>query len=785
MRLYELARELGIPTKSLLEKAKKSGLSVKNVLGSVTEQEAQMLRNQAGGRPEPEKQPEAGEKPTQARAQSTPVESPGKKAEEQKRPEKPKKAKKKPSQPAQKQAEEDDETPKGRGGKKKRGGKKGSGKPKPASRDNDDDSDDTKKPADSPQTAAQAAAQSRRPVPVQSRYDRKRPFRRSRGKSRSYQRQQKNAQPQLPREVDIETPVTVKDLSAATGLRANEIIALLMKHNIMVNINALLDAEAVMMIAEEKNLTININESKSAEEELEDELKQESEERPEDLKPVAPVVTFMGHVDHGKTLLLDRIRHTKVAEGETGGITQHIGASRIEIEGKAITFLDTPGHEAFTAMRARGANATDIVVLVVAAEEGIMPQTEEAIDHALAAEVPMIVAINKIDKPEADPERVRRQLAEKSLVPEEWGGETVCVEVSAMTGQGIDDLLEMLLIVAELQELKANPNKRAVGTALEARLDRSRGMAATLLIQEGTLRKGDVALSGTSFGKVKAIQDDKGKNLKEAGPSMPVEVYGLNEAPEAGDRFVVVESLQKAREIAATRREQQREREMYRPAHVSLENLMTAIEEGNIQELMLIVKADVKGTIEALQNVFDKLPTEKVKLRVLRKGVGTVTESDILLADASDAIVIGLHVGIDGKARQMAERTGVQVRLYDIIYRVEEEIHKALEGMLAPEEVEKVVGHAEVRQIFKISRIGTVAGCYVTDGVFPRTAKIRLIRDQRVIWTGQLDSLKRVKDDVREVREGFECGIKLAGYDDIKEGDVLEAFVIEKVAQTL
>jgi translation initiation factor IF-2 len=590
--------------------------------------------------------------------------------------------------------------------------------------------------------------------------------------------------PVVGREATVQLPTTAKELSSQIGVKVNQIIALLMRHNIMANINAPLSADVVQIVGKEFGVTVNIKEGATLEQQLEAEVER-GEDRPEDLQPRAPIVTFMGHVDHGKTSLLDRIRNTNVAAGEAGGITQHIGAYRANIGGRYVTFLDTPGHEAFTAMRARGANVTDVVVLVVAADDGVMPQTEEALDHARAAGVPIVVAVNKMDKPEAKPDKVRTQLAEKGLMPEEWGGDSLFVNVSALTGAGVEELLEMLALVAELEELKANPKKKARGTALEARVSKSRGIAVTLLVREGTLQKGDVVLCGSSYGRVKAICDDRGSPVREAGPSMPVEVLGLSEAPEAGEGFVVVDSPQRAREIAEARRAKVREAGLLQPRHVSLESLYTDIEAGKAKELCLIVKADVKGSLEAQEGVLDKLPKTEVKLRVLRSGVGNVMVSDVLLADASDAVIIGLHVGVEAEARRLAERRGVQVRLYDVIYHVTEDIRKALEGLLEPEKREKITGHAQVRQVFKISRMGAVAGCYVTEGSIPRSASVRILRDQGVAHVGPIESLKRFKDDVREVREGFECGIRLSGYDDIKEGDVFEAFVVEEIAPTL
>ena len=496
-------------------------------------------------------------------------------------------------------------------------------------------------------------------------------------------------------------------------------------------------------------------------------------------------MTFLGHVDHGKTSLLDRIRKTDVAVHEHGGITQHIGAYRVTLGGKTVVFLDTPGHEAFTSMRARGANVTDIAVLVVAADDGVMPQTEEAIDHAKAANVPMVVAINECDKPEANPVRVRQELSKLGLQPEEWGGDTVCVDVSAVTGKGVDDLMEMLTLVAELRELKANPAKAASGIVLDAQMSGSRGPVATVLVREGTLRIGDVMVCGAAFGRVKALYDDRGRSLREAGPSSPVAVSGLNTLPEAGDRLMVLSDLQKARAIAEERQIRAREAAVTQREHVSLENLFASIEAGHVQELMLIIKGDVRGTLEAVNKVLAGISAPGIKVRVLRASVGGITTSDVLLADASDAIIIGMNVVADPVARALAEQKRVSIHTYNVIYRVKEEIEKALVGMLKPEEREVVTGHAEVRQVFRISRLGAIAGCYVRDGTIARNHRVRLLRDSAIIHDGRIASLRRVKDDVREVREGFECGIHLESYDDVKVGDLIEAYQIEKIAPTL
>jgi translation initiation factor IF-2 len=504
-------------------------------------------------------------------------------------------------------------------------------------------------------------------------------------------------------------------------------------------------------------------------------------------QPRPPVVTIMGHVDHGKTTLLDAIRQTRVAEGEAGGITQHIGAYTVTVRGKQVTFLDTPGHEAFTAMRARGAKVTDIVVLVVAADDGVMPQTIEAIHHAQAANVPIIVAINKIDKPGANPERVKHALAEHQLIPEAWGGQTIFVEVSAKQKTGIETLLEMILLQAEILELKADPTRPAKGTVIEARLDRGRGPVATVLVQNGTLRVGDAFVVGAMSGRVRALSNDRGERVKEAGPSTPVEVVGLPSVPAAGDQFVVVKDERIAREIAEARAEKQKAAEVTTgPVKLSLDDLFARIKEGEVKELAVIIKADVQGSAEALRGAVEKLSTDAVKLRVIHSGVGAITETDIMLASASRAIVMGFNIRPEPKAATLAEREGIDVRLYTVIYDAIEDIKAAMAGLLEPTLKERVLGRAEVRRIFNIPKTGIVAGCYVTEGVIQRSGThVRVLRDNVPIYQGKLGSLRRFKDDVKEVQQGYECGVSIENFGDIKVGDILEVFVVDKVAAKL
>jgi len=493
----------------------------------------------------------------------------------------------------------------------------------------------------------------------------------------------------------------------------------------------------------------------------------------------------MGHVDHGKTSLLDAIRATNVTEGEAGGITQHIGAYDVELGGKKVAFLDTPGHEAFTAMRARGAKSTDIVVLVVAADDGVMPQTKEAINHAKAAEVPILVAINKIDKPDANPDRVKQELTEFGMLPEEWGGETIYVEVSAKQRTNIDQLLEMILLQAEVMDLKANPNKRAKGVIVEARLDRGRGPVATVLVQEGTLRIGDPIVTGVHFGRVRTMVDDRGGRVEAAGPSCPVEVTGLSGVPEAGDSFHSVEDEKTAKEVAQHRAQKVREAELAKSSKISLEQLYARIKEGDVKELKIIIKGDVQGSVEAVKDSLLKLSTDACRLIVIHTGVGGIIESDITLASASDAIVLGFNVRPEPKAASMAESEGVDIRLYNIIYDAVADIRDAMEGLLAPTLREKYLGRAEIRDTFVVSKVGTIAGCYVVDGKIVRGASVRLVRDNVVVWEGRMSSLKRFKDDVREVANNYECGIGLENYNDVKIGDVIEAFEIESIKTSL
>ncbi|HKR80227.1 MAG TPA: translation initiation factor IF-2 [Nitrospira sp.] len=588
-----------------------------------------------------------------------------------------------------------------------------------------------------------------------------------------------------PRKKSVKlTPgMTVKEFAEVIGQRPADIVRKLMDMGQMLTFNQPMHVEAASMIAEEAGVKVEISVEKAGEDLLEDITQTQGEVRPE---PRPPVVTIMGHVDHGKTSLLDAIRETKVAEGEAGGITQHIGAYTVTVHAKQVTFLDTPGHEAFTAMRARGAKVTDIVVLVVAADDGVMPQTVEAINHAKAAGVPLIVAMNKMDKPNANPDRVRNALSEHGLISEAWGGDTIMVEVSAKQKTGLDQLLEMILLQAEVLELKADPHQLARGAVVEAKLERGRGPVATVLVQNGTLRVGDVFVVGAFSGKVRALIGHTGVKVQQAGPSVPVEVIGLPGVPSAGDVFQAVKDERIAREIAEDRSRKQRAAELAGAGKVSLDDLFAKIQEGSVKELALVIKADVQGSSEALAAAIEKLPTDVVKLRVIHNGVGGITESDVLLAAASNAIIIGFNIRPEPKASDLAEKEHVDVRLYTIIYDALNDIKAAMEGLLEPTLKERVLGRAEVRQVFSVSKAGTIAGSYVIDGTISRSsAGVRVIRDNVVVYQGKLGSLRRFKDDVREVQQGYECGIGVENFSDIKTGDVIEAYAIDKIAAKL
>ena len=588
---------------------------------------------------------------------------------------------------------------------------------------------------------------------------------------------------------EIEEPITVRTLSAALGVKVNELISRLMRQGVMAGINQSLERTAAEAIALEYGIELKVKEQTTAEDLLEKQIQQRAS-KTRKLAPRPPVVTILGHVDHGKTSLLDKIRDANVAAGEAGGITQHIGAWSVQIgegkEAKRVTFIDTPGHQAFTAMRARGAKITDIVVLVVSAAEGVQPQTIESINHAREAKVPIVVAMNKIDRPDANPDMVLGQLAKEGVNPVEWGGDVEVVRTSATTGQGIPELIEILDLQAQMLELKADPNAPAVGAVIEARRDEGRGPVATVLVQDGTLRVGDVVLAGRGYGRIRSLLNDRGESVASAGPSSCVVISGLDEVPTAGDRFYVLDDAEQARTIAEDRKSRHRQLNLAARGRVSLENVLENIREQQSKEILLIIKGDVQGTIEALKSTVTQANTAEVQVRVIHAAVGGITESDVELADASKAVIVGFQVVPDEAARQMAEQRRVEIRLYRVIYDLLDDLKKALSGMLEPEIREKLHGHAEVRQVFKVSRVGNIAGCMVTDGHIQRGSRIRLSRNGVIVTEDlALESLRRLKDDVREVKAGFECGIKLAGYDDIKIGDVLEAYIRETIERTL
>ena len=597
-------------------------------------------------------------------------------------------------------------------------------------------------------------------------------------KMRRLQRQQQMAAlKKIPVKVMIPEEISVGELASRMKRTAADVIKGLIKLGVMASISEVIDYDTAAIVAEEMGCKVE----KEVHVTIEEQLFDEHEDKEEELQPRDPVVVVMGHVDHGKTSLLDAIRKTKVIEGEAGGITQHIGAYRVEVDGKPITFLDTPGHAAFTSMRARGAQVTDIAILVVAADDGVMPQTIEAINHAKAANVPIIVAVNKIDKQGANPDRVLQQLTEYELVPEEWGGQTIVCNISAKFGQGIDNLLEMVLLTAEMADLKANPNRKARGTVIEAKLDKGRGPVATLLVQNGTLHAGDTVIAGTSVGRVRAMTNDDGKKIESAGPSVPVEIIGLAEVPGAGDIFDAVDDEKMARELVEQRKDKEKEERNKLFHKVTLDNLFDSIQQGEMKELNIIVKADVQGSVEAVRSSLEKLTNEEVRVRVIHGAVGAINESDVMLAAASGAIIVGFNVRPDRTATDSAAQQGVDMRMYRVIYDAIEEMEQAMKGMLEPKFKEVVLGHAEVRQVFKITGAGAVAGCYVQDGKIQRNAEVRVVRDGIVFHEGHLNTLKRFKDDVKEVATSYECGMSIENYNDIKEGDIIECFVMEEV----
>ncbi len=584
-------------------------------------------------------------------------------------------------------------------------------------------------------------------------------------------------------EITVTLPVSVRELSEKMGVSASKLIKqLMMEHQIRANINQSLEQEVVELLAMEHDIEVTFEEEKSAEERLEELIPEDAEE---DLQSRPPVIALLGHVDHGKTTILDQIRNTQVAGTEDGGITQDIGAWQIDYEGQEITFVDTPGHEAFTQMRARGADVTDVVILVVAADDGVMAQTEEAIAHARAADVPVVVALNKIDKADANPMRAMQQLAGHDLNPEDWGGDVGCIQLSALQGEGITELLERTLLEAELAEPKANYDRRADGVMLEARMEEGLGVVGNAIVRNGTLHPGDIVVCGPAHGRVRSLLDQHGNEVESAGPSTPVAISGLDEVPEAGETFVAVEELEQAREVANERQERMEEERRRPRSHITLENLYESLTSGEAEQVRIVVKGDVKGSLDPLVQSIENLETDEVGVRILHQGVGPVNVSDVLLADASDAIVVAFRVGVEDQARQEAESKGVDIQYFRVIYEAIQAIHDAMEGMLAPELQEERLGVAEIREIFRISRVGNIAGCYVRDGKVTRSGKIRLQRNGKIIHEGKIESLRREKDDVREVESGYECGIKLENYNDIQEGDLIECYAIKEIERAL
>ena len=753
-RVYEIAKQLNISNRELIDMLKEIGIDVNNHMSSVDEkfigQISDMVNGVKNGNTEKESEKEASEN---VKAEAEKQNNDSKKAEQHKQQEYKKNNEQKNERDQKKSQNQRNDRPNqnmksGDGGnfnKNKNG--KNNGK------NNNQQQNNNQKNKKNNKNNKNMAKPVPAPEPVVEEEDE-------------------------IRFMEIPESLTVKELAEKIGKSGAEIVKCLMKRGIMAAINQTVDFDTAVSVGEEYNVIFELEKEKDI---FEEAFKQEEEDESL-LEARPPVVVVMGHVDHGKTSLLDAIRHSHVTSREAGGITQHIGAYTVQINGSPITFLDTPGHEAFTAMRMRGAQITDIAVLVVAADDGVMPQTVEAINHAKAAGVEVIVAINKMDKPSANPERVKQELVEYGLIAEDWGGETICVPVSAATKDGIDTLLEMIILTAEMKELKANPNKPARGAIIEAQLDKGRGPVATVLVQEGTLNIGDPIVAGSSFGRIRAMMDDKGRRVKKAGPSKPVEILGLSEVPAAGEAFYVAANEKQARQLAESVVAQSR-KDMLKdtPQKVSLDDLFSQIQSGNVKELNIVVKADVQGSVEAVKQSLEKLSNEEVRIRIIHGGVGAITESDVMLATASNAIIIGFNVRPEPSAKAFADEEKVDVRLYRVIYNAIEDITAAMKGMLDPVYEEKVIGHAEVRQLFKASGVGTIAGSYVLDGKFTRNSQVRILRDNIVVYEGELESLKRFKDDVKEVNTGYECGLVFKKFNDLKEGDIIEAFIMVEV----
>jgi len=781
IRVYQLAKELGVENKELLDIIRRLGFEVKNHMSGLDEETATAVVSSVKSPPPAAKTPKKKKKPEPKKAAKSPAKEAKVAAKDRKKKDaapvsekEPKKRKTAPA-PAKKKAPVKKEAASAPAGKeepkkktapapvKKKAPEKKKAAPAPSRKE-----EPKKKAAAAP--ARKKAPEKKKAAPPKD----EAPLATPQVSAPPVESAEVPKAP--PRVVNLSEGITAKDLSERLGVKVNDIIKRFMQKGKMVVVNQFLDYETAKWVAEDFGY-----ECRSVSLEVEG----RAEDKGDALDPRAPVVTIMGHVDHGKTSLLDAIRESSVTEKEKGGITQHIGAYHVDHPKGTIVFLDTPGHEAFTAMRARGAEITDIVILVVAADDGVMPQTVEAIDHAKAAEVPIIVAVNKIDKPDARPETVRNQLAEHELVPEDWGGQTIFVEVSAKVGTGLENLMEMVLLQAEIMELKANAKKPCRGAVIESKLHRGRGPVATVLVQDGTLRVGDHFVTGTSYGKVRAILSESGQTLKEAPPSTPVEVLGLSGVPAPGDSFMVVPDERKARQVAALRQQKATATVSFRPPKVSLKDLFSKISQGDVKELDLVVKGDVQGSVEALSDAFAKLSTDVVKVKVIHRGVGTINEGDILLASASSAVIIGFNVRPEPKVSELASREGVDMRFYSIIYKATEDIKKAMVGLLEPTYREEFQGRAEVRDTFSVPRVGIIAGCGVLDGKIIRSAGIRVLRDGIVVYEGKIGSLRRFKDDVKEVASGYECGIGVENFNDIKKGDILETFVQIEVQPTL
>ena len=776
LRVHELAKEFNITNRELLEKLIELDVDVKNHMSGVDDKTVKVLRGIYKSYRTPAV-PQKEEKPVQPKKpKAAPAKAPAAKAEKPEKPGKPVKTEK--TEKPEKTDAKPVKAKEGKPAEKKQDNRKAEGK-KQEQRKKDDrrQQDDGQQNRHGDKKHGGKKQDIRQDVqPVQNK----------KNKTNKKNKAQEQPAPVVEevsaddeiKVIQISDTVTVKELADKIGKTGSEIVMALMKKGVMASMNQEIDFDTAEKVCEDFDVIVE----KAEEIDLLEEEFKEVEDDPKDLKERPPVVVVMGHVDHGKTSLLDAIRHSSVTAKEAGGITQHIGAYTVAINNKPITFLDTPGHEAFTAMRMRGAQVTDIAVLVVAADDGVMPQTIEAINHAKAAGVEIIVAINKIDKPSANPDRVKQELVEYGLVSEDWGGETICVPVSAVKKSGIDQLLEMILLVAELKELKANPNKRARGNIIEAQLDKGRGSVATVLVQDGTLKVGDPIVAGGAYGRIRAMMNDKGQKVKKAGPSMPVEILGLNEVPHAGDMFYVAQSEKHARQVAESVIAKDRESMIKQtPQKVSLDDLFSQIQSGNIKELNIVIKADVQGSVEAVRSSLEKLSNEEVRIRTIHGGVGAVTESDVMLASASNAIIIGFNVRPEASAKAVADDQKVDIRLYRVIYNAIEDITAAMKGMLDPVYEEKIIGHAEIRQLFKASGVGTIGGSYVTDGKFQRNAKVRIVRDGIVVYEGELATLRRFKDDVKEVNAGYECGLLFNKFNDIKEGDQVEAYVMEEV----